>query len=123
VLVCLAIAFVFVMHAGNTALAASTSALESGDADDAAREARSARRWLRWSFEPWQRLAEAQLAAGDLAAARRSYRAALERDPQNWSLWLALAATSQGEERRRSLERVLALNPRSPELDEFLREG
>jgi tetratricopeptide (TPR) repeat protein len=123
VLVCLAIALVFVMHAGNTALAASTSALESGDADDAAREARSARRWLRWSFEPWQRLAEAQLAAGDLAAARRSYRAALERDPQNWSLWLALAATSQGEERRRSLERVLALNPRSPELDEFLREG
>jgi cytochrome c-type biogenesis protein CcmH/NrfG len=119
----IAIAFLFVMHAGNTALASSASALLRGDAAEAAREARSARRWLPWSFEPWQRLAEAQLVAGDVDEARSSYRAAIERDPANWSLWYGLAAASDGEQRRRALDRVLELNPRSEEVDELRAEG
>jgi hypothetical protein len=118
-----AIAFVFVMHAGNTALASSASALVRGDPAEAAREARSARRWLPWSFEPWQRLAEAQLVAHDVDGARSSYRAAIERDPANWSLWYGLAAASDGDQRRRALDRAVKLNPRSEEVEELRAEG
>jgi Tfp pilus assembly protein PilF len=117
------IAFVLVMHAGNTALASSAAALERGDVDRASREARSARRWLPWSFDPWQRLAEAQLATGDTRAARASYQEAIQRDPENWSLWYGLAAASNGAARDRALDRAIKLNPRSPEADELRGEG
>jgi hypothetical protein len=118
-----AAAFLFVMHAGNTALAESAAALERGDVDRAAREARSARRWQPWSFEPWQRLAEAQLAAGDARAARGSYGEAIERDPENWSLWYGLATASDGAAREHALDRAIALNPRIPDADKLLGNG
>jgi O-antigen ligase len=111
--------FVFVMHAGNTALARSETSLEHGELDRAADEARTARRWLPWSFEPWHRLAEAQLAAGDAPAARASLREAIDRDSRNWSLWYALAVASNGAERAEALGRAAALNPRSPEVAEL----
>jgi O-Antigen ligase len=111
-------AFVFVMHAGNTALARSESALERGDVEGAESAARAARRWLPWSFEPWERLAEAQLAAGDAGTARASVREAIERDPGNWSLWYALAAASDGKAREAALGRAAELNPLGPELAE-----
>ena len=111
--------FVFVMHAGNTALARSESALERGELEQAADEARTARRWLPWSFEPWHRLGEAQLAAGDVGAARASLQEAIERDPRNWSLWYSLAVASGGQSRTEALGRAVALNPRSPEVAEL----
>ena len=111
--------FVFVMHAGNTALARSESALERGELEQAADEARTARRWLPWSFEPWHRLGEAQLAAGDVRAARASLQEAIERDPRNWSLWYSLAVASGGQSRTEALGRAVALNPRSPEVAEL----
>jgi O-antigen ligase len=108
-----AVVFVFVMHAGNTALADAETALVRGDVARAADEARSARRWQPWAAQPWQRLAEAELAQGRAAAARADYREAIERDPDDWALWFGLAAASNGAERARAIERALELNPNS----------
>jgi O-Antigen ligase len=113
------IALSFVGHVGNNALARSVDATARGDYGQAAADARNARRWAPWSYEPWQRLGEAQLAARDLAAARYSFRRALERDPENWVLWYDLAAANRGKAKARALEIAARLNPRSPEVAEL----
>ncbi len=105
-------AFVFVAQLGNNALGASDRAAARGEEAKAAADARQARRWLPWSAEPWQRLGEAQLASGNLEAARRSFREALDRDPEEWSTWLDLALATQGNERADALSRAARLNPR-----------
>jgi O-antigen ligase len=110
------VAFAVVEQVGNSALAGSQSAAENGDIAEAVRLARRAQAWTPWSFEPWQRLGEARLAAGDVAGARASFRRALALDRQNWSLWYALAETSSGEARARTLAAAARLNPRSPEV-------
>jgi tetratricopeptide (TPR) repeat protein len=104
-------AFVFVAQLGNNALGASDQAAARDDQAKAVADARQARRWLPWSPEPWQRLGEAQLASGDLEAARRSFREALDRDAAEWSAWLDLALTTQGTERADALSRAARLNP------------
>ena len=111
------------MHVGNTALAASEAALDRGDAAAAASEARAARRWLPWAAGPWQRLAEAELAAGRPARARAAYRDALARDGESWELWFGLAAASDGADRERALARARALNPLGPEAAMVQNEG
>jgi hypothetical protein len=110
------IALTFVGHVGNNALERSFEATARDDYTRGADEARIARRWAPWSVEPWQRLGEAQLAAGDLAAARTSFRSAIERDSENWGLWYELATASEGRARERALVRAERLNPRSPEI-------
>ncbi len=100
---------------GNSALATSRQAA-SGRPSDAAAEARKAQRWAPWSAEPWQALGEAQRARGNPAAARRSYREALERDSRNWRLWYELALITDGNEQARALARAARLNPLSPEV-------
>jgi O-antigen ligase/polysaccharide polymerase Wzy-like membrane protein/tetratricopeptide repeat protein len=109
----------FVGLIGSSALAASIDAAEATppDYEKAEDEARTARSWARWSSEPWQRLGEAQYGRGDLAAARASYRRAIEKEPDDWLLWFRLAEASAGEERRRALAEVSRLNPLSPEVD------
>ena len=75
-----------------------------------------------WATEPeeaWQLRGEAELEVGDAAAARASLGRALERNPDSWSAWLDLAAASQGRERERALDRAVALNPLSPEVEEL----
>ena len=116
------VALSFAGHVGNSALARSIEATETGDYENAAADARSARRWAPWSYEPWQRLGEAQLAAGELRAARESFRMALRRDPENWVLWYELAAASDGETHNRALAAATRLNPRSPEVLELRAE-
>ena len=116
------IALTFVGHIGNNALGRSFDATARDDYARAAKEARTAQRWARWSFEPWQRLGEAQLAAGDAAAARRSFRSAIERDSENWGLWYELATASEGRARERALRHAERLNPRSPEVAELKAE-
>jgi O-antigen ligase len=112
-----------VVAAGNGALGGSDSALERGDTAGAERLARRAHRWAPWSAQPWQRLGDAALAAGDLETARRSYLRAIARDETEWSLWFGLAQASRGPERARALGRALELNPRSPELAALRRGG
>jgi tetratricopeptide (TPR) repeat protein len=111
------VAVALVAHVGNRAIAASETALLSGEPVRAAAEARRARAWAPWSHEPWQRLGEAELALGHDREARTSLRRALELDPENWRSWYALALASRGEERARAHARVKLLNPLSPEAD------
>jgi O-Antigen ligase len=109
--------------AGNVALEQSGDALDRSDSTAAKREARRAARWAPWSGEPWRLLGEAQLADGDLAAARSSFSKGLGKDDRSWELWLDLALASEGAERRRALDQAETLNPRAPEVDELRAEG
>jgi len=101
---------------GNTALAASDSALQAGNWSAAERHAHTAIRWMPWSAAGWQRLAEAQLGAHDKAAAQRSLRKAIAKDPNDWVSWLDLVAATKGQAQVNALVRASALNPRGPEI-------
>lgn len=107
---------------GNHAAAASTDAYDAGRWSEAADRARTAIRWTPWGARGWRLLGEAQLADGEVSAARRSILTGIEKDPGDWELWLDLALASEGEPYRRALARASALNPRSPEILE-LRAG
>jgi hypothetical protein len=104
---------------GNRAAAEAASAFDRGSWRDAEDAARSARALQPWSPEPWRLLGEAQLAQGLLAPARRSFRAGLAEDPDEWELWLDLGLASEGAARRRAFEQASRLNPLSPELKEL----
>ena len=116
-------AFAFVGLLGNAALSASREAASSRNSEEARSEARKAMRFLPWSPEPWALIGEAHLAEGETAAARSSFRAAIEMEPGDWRLWLALAHASEGRARERALARAEALNPRSREIAAFRREA
>jgi O-antigen ligase len=109
---------------GTSAAAESQEATQASPPDyhEAVQEARKARRWAPWSSEPSQRLGEAQLARGELAAARQSFRKAIAKEPSDWELWFDLAQASSGSARLRALAEGLRLNPRSPELLAFREE-
>ncbi|MGA2820105.1 MAG: L,D-transpeptidase [Anaerolineales bacterium] len=62
------------------------------------------------------------LAQGDRLAARRHAFRALEIDPQSEFGWLLLAALAPAQARKRYLERVLEINPRSAPAREGLAE-
>ncbi len=96
---------------GNSAVAGSRAALDRDDAATAARLAQRAHTWQPWSFEPWQLLGEAQLAAGRLAEARASFLRALALDRANAGLWADLAAASAGSEHAYALDRSRLLDP------------
>jgi hypothetical protein len=81
--------------------------------------ARRAARLQPWSGEPWRLLGESQLARGDVAAARASFREGLERDADEWELWLDLALATSGRERDEALDRAAELNPLAGEIDEL----
>jgi O-antigen ligase/Flp pilus assembly protein TadD len=122
--VALALALIAVAIVGLVGASASSASQEAAQASppDYARaesQAKKARRWAPWSSEPWQRLGDAQLADGDVAAARRSYAKAIAKEPSNWQLWFDLAQASTGSPRRRALAEAFRLNPRSPELAAF----
>ena len=105
---------------GNLALARAGDAIAAGDDKQGEADARAARRWAPWSAQPWQKLGEAQLAAGEYAAARRSFRKALAKDPDDWFLWFDLGGASSGAARRAAIAQALRLNPLSPEIAETM---
>jgi len=109
-------ALAFVGYAGNAKMEASATAATRGEVERAAEQARDAKRWAPWSGEPWRLLGVAQLAGGDPAAARASFRAAIDKDPRDWRLWYSLARASDGRERRAALEVATRLNPLSAEV-------
>jgi hypothetical protein len=115
------VAFAFVLQVGNSTLEAAARAADRGETARAEAQARRAKTWLPWSFQPWQILGEAQLAHGDLVAARRSFRVAIAKDSQNWGLWLEFAEASKGATRRRALDRASRLAPRSAEVADLRR--
>ena len=112
----------FVFLVGHMLLARASDAARDGRWASAVRDARRAASWLPWSIAPWRQLGEAQLALGDTAAARASFRTALRKDPGDWSLWFDLARASSGPARTAALARAKRLDPRSPEIAELERE-
>jgi O-antigen ligase len=112
-------AFALAAHVGNRAAAASEDALARADAHEAARSARRARTWQPWAAAPERLLGEADLALGRDAAAARSLRKAIRRDPESWRAWYDLAVVSAGRNRAIAIRRAAALNALSPELHEL----
>jgi len=98
---------------GNTALSRSASARVHGDQTAAINDARRARSLMPWSPAPWAALGRAQLAAGLLPDARRSFRKAISMDRGDWELWYDLASATTGSARAGALQRVAALFPQS----------
>jgi Flp pilus assembly protein TadD len=109
-------AFAFVGLRGNRAIAASQVAANKANWAQSAGDARSAARWAPWSSSPWQLLGEAQFHQGKLDAARASFRKALTKDRADWSIWLDLAVTSKGAQRRQAFSEATRLNPFSHEI-------
>jgi hypothetical protein len=66
-----------------------------------------------WSPRPWESLGQAQLAAGLLPDARRSFRKAISMDDGDWQLWYELSGATTGPAQRLALRRAIALYPRS----------
>ena len=109
-------AFAFVGLKGNIALASSTDATAHAEFAKAAREAKAAQTWAPWSATPWQLLGEAQSAMGKRVAARASFRKALAKNQQDWTIWLDLAVASSGAERTHAFAEATQLDPLSPEI-------
>jgi hypothetical protein len=102
---------VFVGLIGASALTASEDAADKGRWEEAEDEARKAERWWPWSPEPWTRLGQAQLGAGEDAAATASFRKAVAKDRDDWELWYDLYGATEGAEAARALAQVRRLNP------------
>jgi hypothetical protein len=112
----------FVFLVGNMFLARSSSAAGKGDWTVAARDAQRATDWLPWSTAPLDQLGNAQLGAGQSAAARISFHKAIAKDPADWSLWFDLARASTGANQISALAHASRLDPLSPEIAEFKSE-
>jgi O-Antigen ligase len=113
---CLVAAFAFL---GNRALQDSIDATDRLAWSEAADSARRARTLQPWSPEPWRILGELELAEGSLAVSRRHFRRGLEKDADEFELWIGLGLASEGAAQRRAFERAARLNPLSPELREL----
>jgi O-Antigen ligase len=105
---------------GNIPAANAKRAIESRNWSRAASEARKVIRWAPWSAEGWRRLGQAEVGMNRLTAATRDLRTAIRKDPQNWDRWFDLALATSGKTQRQALERALTLNPRSPEIAQFI---
>jgi hypothetical protein len=98
-------------------LRASQSDAARGDLPAALKDATQARDVEPWAFSPYEQAALVQEQAGNFPAARSWVEKAIDRDRDNWQLWL-LAARIQVKlgavaDAKRSLARAKALNPRS----------
>jgi tetratricopeptide (TPR) repeat protein len=103
--------------AGNRALASAQRATLAQRWPAAESKARHAASLQPWASDPWRALGEAQLQQGKLAAARKSLRAGIAKNPGDWRLWLDLALASKGKARPAAARHALALNPHSVELN------
>jgi O-Antigen ligase len=108
-------------------LAESQAAVRRDDGDVAFRAAIDAKRIQPWAASPYLQLALVDEASGQLTSARRWIDDAIERDPENWRLWLVAARleTKDGDVAKaaRTLERAASLNPRSPLFADLARSG
>src|SRR5438270_2999224 len=110
----------FVGLIGDGALDASARAASSERWQQSASEARKAIRWLPWSAEAWRRLAVAQSHLGDVLVARAIVGEAIAKSPDEWRPWVSLMRLSTGRAQRQALRQAARLNPRDPEVVQFL---
>jgi len=113
-------AFALVGLLGNSKLASARAAADHGRWQAADRSAHSASRWAPWSAAPWEVRALAGVGEGRLADARQRFRVAIEKDPSDWLLWFELAQASRGAAARHALTIARSLNPRSPEIAQYV---
>jgi tetratricopeptide (TPR) repeat protein len=103
---------------GDVNVRASQEATVRGELAEAVRRAQAARAIQPWSAAPRLQLALVYERAGRVERARDLIAEAIDRDPENWRLWLIAARleTKAGApaEARRSLAEARRLNPRSP---------
>jgi O-antigen ligase len=99
-------------------LAASEESVRRGDGASAQHHAEAARAIQPWAASPYLQLALVEEQGGRLDQARRRIAQALERDAEDWRLWLVSARIETKAGRigaaQASLERAVELNPRSP---------
>ena len=105
---------------GNVPASNAGRAIQNRDWSRANAEARKEIRWAPWSADGWRRLGQSEVGSNQLTAAVPDLRKAIRQDPQNWDRWFDLALATHGQVQRHALERALALNPRSPEVAEFV---
>ena len=105
---------------GNVPASRAGDAIFAGNWNKAAAEARKMIRWMPWSSEGWLRRGQAEVGKNQLVAAERDLTRAISMDPRNWDLWFDLALATSGRTQRHALEQALSLNPRSPEVAEFI---
>jgi O-antigen ligase len=101
----------FVGLVGNIALARSAHAAAHGNWARSASQARRAANWAPWSSEALKRLGEAQLALGRTAAAERTFRQAIAKNPRDWELWNDLSQAATGTASERAFAVAKRLNP------------
>jgi O-Antigen ligase/Tetratricopeptide repeat len=99
----------------------SRAAFDRGDLSAAAQDATDASTLQPWAAEPWLQLALVEEEAGNLTQARRAIAEAIDRAPDDWSLWYAASQIEYRAAGRtaalEAYERARALNPRSPIFD------
>jgi len=106
-----AAAFVVSSLAGNSYVVSAEARMTGGDPGAAAARADRARHFVPWASEPWLVIADSDARAGDLPDARAAVRQALERDRNDWTVWVRLAALARGGERASAIRHALELNP------------
>jgi len=112
----------FVGLVGNMALSESARAARAGDWATSIGKAERARTWAPWLSEPYKRIGDAELALSHPSRARASYRRAIDKAPNDWSLWFDLARASRGRAQLEALAHAARLNPLSPEIKQFRKE-
>jgi O-Antigen ligase len=103
----------------------SQAAVDSGDPGAALSAARAAHALEPWAASPYLQLALVEEETGSIPAALVSIKSAISRDSMDWQLWLIAARlqvkSGQLQAAKASIERALALNPRSPLLTRLVR--
>jgi O-antigen ligase len=110
----------FVGLIGNTAIASSQQAIVDGRWARAASQAERAIRWAPWSPQGRQYLGEAQFALGHHSSGLANVGRAIRQDPRDWDLRWTLALLTHGNTQKQATLAALRLNPRSPELAEWI---
>jgi len=99
-------------------IGASRAAAERGDGAAAAADALAARNLQPWASSPYLQLALVSEQTGGLRAARTWIGRAIDRNDQDWRLWLVAARIDvklgHAAQAQRELRRAIELNPRSP---------
>jgi tetratricopeptide (TPR) repeat protein len=102
----------------------SRAEVDRGDLPSAAQDASDASTLQPWAAEPRLQLALVEERAGNLPAARREIGEAIDRAPDDWSLWYVASrieeSAGDSEAADASYERARSLNPRAPI---FTRDG
>lgn len=107
----LSAALALAVVAGASANQDANRALVKGDAASADKAARRAQRWQPWSAEPLLLQGQSLLILGRRDAARAAFVRAAAREPNDYRVWLALAAVSDGDAAQVAALRGRALNP------------